>query len=50
MELFAGRARINGNGQADPNGVPFDASFDNFLDSFKTVFVLLTNDNWAYVF
>jgi hypothetical protein len=50
MELFSYNARVDSNGQtALSGGYPFDMSFDYFLDAFKSVFVILTNDNWTYV-
>jgi hypothetical protein len=52
LELFSGNARVDLAGQATfgADGVPFDVSFDFFLDSLKSVFVILTNDNWAYAY
>jgi hypothetical protein len=41
MEFFALRAWVDGNGLTSTRelGLPFDASYDYFLDAFKTVFV-----------
>ena len=41
---------LNGQATTAADGVPFDVSFDFFLDAIKSVFVILTNDNWAYAY
>jgi hypothetical protein len=52
MEFFGLRLWVDGNGLTSTRalGLTFDPSYDYFLDAFKTVFVQLTNDNYAYVF
>jgi hypothetical protein len=51
MELFANLAKFDENGNVDMvNGTSPLANFDTFLDSFTTVFIVLTNDIWSRIF
>lgn len=51
LELFAYKCKINlDTDQLDPtNGVSPEFNFDNFLNSFSLVFIILTNDGQAAV-
>lgn len=52
LEVFAYRAKINENTNLpDPiNGVSPPQNFDTFLNSFTTVFVVLTNESMSQIF
>jgi Ion transport protein len=52
LELFAFKAKINPDtDEMDPeNGVSPTFNFDNFLNSFSLVFIILTNDGQAAVY
>ena len=51
MELFAYKARFNSDGIFDiDNGTDPLNNFNQFLDAFTTVFVVLTNDGWSAIF
>lgn len=49
LELFANRAKLT-NDVVDPNGTSPIDNFDNFVHSVSTVFILLTGDNWSYIY
>ena len=49
--MFAYKVKLNSQGNIDMiNGTEPDANFDNFLDAFTTVFVVLTNDGWSGIY
>jgi hypothetical protein len=51
LELFAFKAKINNDTlEVDPNGESPTFNFDNFLNSFSLVFIILTNDGQAAVY
>ena len=52
LELFAYRAKVNPEtNEIDmTNGVEPSFNFDNFLNSFSLVFIILTNDGQAAVY
>ena len=51
MELFAYNAKFDADGSIDmENGESIYQNFDTFLWSFTTVFVLLTEDGWSYIY
>lgn len=52
MEWFAYKAKFNSLGQVDysANGTYIDSNFNTFLQSFLTVFITLTGDNWSKVY
>lgn len=52
MELFANKAKLDPDTNfLDPvNGVSPTFNFDNFLNSFSLVFIILTNDGQAAIF
>lgn len=51
MEWFANKAIFNLNNEVDlENGVTILQNFNTFLDSFTTVFVILTGDSWSNIF
>lgn len=51
MEVFAEKAKFSADDKVDMiNGESIPMNFDSFLWSFTTVFVLLTEDGWSYVF
>lgn len=52
LELFAYKAKLNPDTtELDPiNGVSPAFNFDNFLNSFSLVFIILTNDGQAAVY
>lgn len=48
MELFGYKAKFNEDGEVDlVNGTTVVENFDNFLDAFSTVFIVLTGDSWS---
>jgi Ion transport protein len=46
LELFGHRAKFDASGNVDPNGQSQVYNFDNFLNAFSTVFIIMTNDSW----
>lgn len=51
MELFAYKAKFLNDETPDlANGQSLDQNFDSFLWSFTTVFVLLTEDAWSFIY
>ena len=51
MELFAESAKFTKDDLIDlQNGESIDENFDSFLWAFTTVFVLLTEEKWCWVF
>jgi voltage-dependent calcium channel L type alpha-1D len=52
MELFAYKAKFDedGNISEDEDANPIQTNFDSFLWAFTTVFILLTEDNWSYIY
>lgn len=52
LELFAHKANVNPEtNEIDMvNGVPPDFNFDDFLNSFSLVFIILTNDGQAAIY
>lgn len=51
MELFAYRARFNEDDELDlENGRVPNNNFDNLLNSFTTVFVVITGDGWSQIY
>lgn len=51
LELFAQRAKFNLKlDLVDPNGQSPMFNFDTFLNSFTTVFIVLTNDGMAKIY
>ena len=51
LELFAWKAKFNiAKDILDDNGVSPRYNFDNFLNSFTTVFIILTNDGMSTIF
>lgn len=51
MEIFAFQVRIDSNGVPNPEeGSYADANFNNFLEGFYVVFVILVNDGWSTIF
>lgn len=49
--MFAFKAKFNSLGNIDmDNGVDPLSNFNDFLDAFITVFVVLTNDGWSSIF
>lgn len=51
LELFSNRAKFNADDQLDmDNGVSPVNNFDNFIEAFTTIFIVLTNDSWAQMF
>ena len=48
MEVFAEKAKFSPTDTIDMvNGSSLNTNFDSFIWSFTTVFVLMTEDNWA---
>ena len=48
MELFGYKALFDDDGNLDlENGTTVVENFDNFLDAFTTVFIVLTGDSWS---
>lgn len=46
LEMFAGKGKFNSNGEIDlENGISPPLNFDDFLNSFFTSFVIVTNDS-----
>jgi voltage-dependent calcium channel L type alpha-1D len=51
LELFANRAKFTDDDQVDmTNGSPPKYNFDRFMNSFTTVFIVLTNDGISTIF
>lgn len=51
MELFGFKAKFNSHGFIDmDDGDDPDSNFNNFLEAFTTVFVVLTNDGWTTIY
>lgn len=50
LELFGYKAKFDMNGNVDMNGTSLMYNFDTFLNSFTTVFIVLTNDSWQYMY
>jgi hypothetical protein len=54
MELFAFKAKFDQFNNVvkddDPSGIYPNANFNTFLDSFLTVFVVLTGDTWTDIY
>jgi hypothetical protein len=52
MELFAYKVKFDKNDNISdaPDAKPLQTNFDSFLWSFTTVFILLTEDGWSYIF
>jgi hypothetical protein len=51
METFANKAKFDDGKDIDnENGTSIERNFDNFLWSFTTVFVLLTEDGWMDIY
>ena len=51
LEVFAFQAKFNSNDQLDlKNGEAPEINFDGFIQSFSTVFIVLTNDSWSTIF
>eukprot|EP00347_Sterkiella_histriomuscorum_P011811 403371009 len=51
LEIFANRIKFNKDGVYDlENGHSTNTNFDNLINSFTTVFIILTNDGWAAIF
>lgn len=51
MELFAHRVKFDDNGGVDvEKGTPPASNFDNFLEAFTSVFIVLGNDGWSTIF
>ena len=46
LELFGNKAKFNSSGNVDPNGSSQMYNFDTFINSFSTVFIVITNDSW----
>ncbi len=48
MELFGYYAKFDEDGNLDvENGTTVIENFDNFLEAFSTVFIVLTGDSWS---
>jgi hypothetical protein len=51
MELFAKKVNFNSDGDFDlENGMSPSSNFDNFLEGFASVFIVLANDGWSTIF
>ena len=51
LEVFAFQAKFNSNDELDmKDGSPPEINFDGFIQSFSTVFIVLTNDSWSTIF
>ena len=52
LELFAGNLKFDSNGVPDPvNGTSPRPNFDDFIQAFVTIFMILIGDNWPqYMF
>jgi hypothetical protein len=51
LEMFAFKAKFNANNQVDlVNGDYPDSNFNYFVNSFITVFIILTNDGWSDIY
>lgn len=52
MELFAYKAKFDeDNNISDASDAsPIQTNFDSFLWAFTTVFILLTEDNWSFIY
>lgn len=51
MEIFAYRVRYNADNELDlDNGDPPNSNFDNLLNAFTTVFIVLTADGWSAIY
>lgn len=51
LEVFAYKAKFRSDGMLDvEKGVSPTVSFDGFIYSFTTVFIILTNDGWSDIF
>ena len=46
MQFFAGEIKFNEDDLPDPNGVSPRYNFDDILNSFLSVFIILTGENW----
>jgi hypothetical protein len=52
MELFAYRVKFNDDNYLDlgPDGKYPDSTFNTFLESFLSVFIVLANDGWTEIY
>ena len=50
MEVFAYKVRLNGAGNIDPEGDFPNSNFNNFLEAFTSVFIVLANDGWSVIY
>jgi hypothetical protein len=50
LELFAFKARFNENDEPDPDGSFPDSTFNNFIEAFVSVFIVLANDGWSTIY
>lgn len=52
MEMFAYKAFFDedGNIVTDGTGASIQTNFDSFLWAFTTCFILLTEDNWSFIY
>ena len=52
LELFAYKAKFNSQGEVDmsADGVEPAINFDYFLKAIITVFIVLTNDGWSFIY
>jgi len=51
VELFAYQVKLGDDGIANrKNGFYVDSNFNNFLEGFYCVFILLNNDGWSTIF
>lgn len=51
MELFANKVKFDENGDLDlTNGTSPASNFDNFLEGFTSVFIVLANDGWSTIY
>ena len=52
MEFFAHKAKFDENNKLDlsENGRYIDFNFNNFLQGFLTVFIVLTGDQWSEIY
>lgn len=46
LQFFAGVIKVDEEGQADENGFSPRYNFDTIKNSFLSVFILLTGENW----
>jgi hypothetical protein len=52
MELFAYKVKLTPEGdlESDGNGKSPNTHFDEFLNAFITIFIILTSEDWNYVY